>query len=93
MEMSKEEVEREKHLIESMDMPYYPLLSVVKRDEQKSGIIIAGDNVKLPLKIYIANIFNLKDDNVTSIEELRSKYQCIEFESIEKFLEDGWRVD
>lgn len=93
MEMSKEEIEREKNFITGMDMPFYPLLPVVKRNERKDGIIVAGDNVKLPLKVYMANIFRLKSDNVTSIEELRSKYQCIEFESIEKFLEDGWRVD
>lgn len=87
------EREKEKHLITSMDMPHYPFLPVIKRDERKSGIIIAGDNIKLPLKVYVCNLFGLKDDGVTNIKQLREKYECLEFPTLDAFLDDGWRVD
>lgn len=87
------ERQKEKHFIVSMDMPLYPFLPVIKRSEQKNGIIIAGDNDKLPLKVYIANIYGLKNDGVTNIEQLRLKYKYVEFNTLDEFLDSGWRVD
>lgn len=91
--LSEEEIEKEKHFIVAMDMPHYPFLPVIKRDEMISGIIIAGDNIKLPLKVYVCNLFGLKDDGVNSIEQLRKKYECREFKTLDEFLDSGWKVD
>ena len=87
------ERQKEKHFIVSMDMPHYPILPVVKKNEQKCGIIIAGDNDKLPLKVYLGNTFALKDEGITNIEQLRLKCKYIEFNTLDKFLDSGWRVD
>lgn len=93
LELSETERQKDRHLITSMDMPHYPLLPVVNRDKWESGIIIAGDNQKLPLRVYIANIFGLRDDGVMNLGQLRNKYKFIEFKTLDEFLDSGWRVD
>lgn len=93
LKLSDVEREKEKHLIVAMDMPHYPLLPVVKRETRESGMIIAGDNQKLPLRVYLGNIFGLRNDGVANLEQLRNKYKFIEFNTLDEFLDVGWRVD
>jgi len=85
--------EEEKKFITSMDMPHYPILPVVNRGKQICGIVVAGDNERLPLKVYLVNMFSLKDDGITNTGQLRDKYKCIEFNTLDEFLDSGWRVD
>ena len=93
MQLTEEEIKREKHLITAMDMPHYPLLPVFNHETNESGIIIAGENTQLPLKVYKGNIWSLKDDGVRYVGEIRTKYECITFPTLEAFLENNWKVD
>lgn len=92
-ELSETEIRKEKHFITSMDMPYYPLLPVVNRSKQEAGVIIAGDNQKLPLRVYLINMFRLQDDGIETLGQLRDKYKFIEFNTLDEFLDSNWRVD
>lgn len=92
-ELTEDEREKERHLIVATDMPHYPLLPVIKRSTRESGIIIAGDNTRLPLKVYLGNIFSLREDGIKTLEQIRNKYKLIEFGTIDAFLDDGWRAD
>lgn len=52
-----------------------------------------GDDAVKPIKLYVENIFNLKEMGIRSIEDIRKQIKYIEFPDMKAMFEAGWIVD